>query len=158
MIIYFLRHAEAEVRAASDFERKLTAKGKDQSRSVGKFCCEHELIPDLILTSPVCRARETAVLVNQEFSDQRELIEVPWAACGMSPESAFKELRTYDAFNSLMLVGHEPDLSTLIATTLGLDNSQALSISKASLTIIQFKKIMPGHGILEGLLPCSFTH
>ena len=45
MTIYFLRHAEAEDLAESDFDRKLTPKGLQQAAKVGKFCAGHGLEP-----------------------------------------------------------------------------------------------------------------
>ena len=60
MTIGFLRHAEAEDVAASDFGRRLTTKGLEQAAKVGKFCMRNGFVPDLIITSPVVRARQTA--------------------------------------------------------------------------------------------------
>ena len=157
MTLYILRHAEAESMVASDASRRLTSHGEDQAMRVGRFCQKHSLLPELILTSPVCRAHETALLVNREFTTPSELIEVPWAACGMAPEMAFQEMKAYSAFSSLMLVGHEPDLGELIASLLGLKGSEALHITKASLTIIQCQISGPGRGVLKVFFPCKYS-
>ena len=164
MILYILRHATAEPHTATDTERKLTSKGRNEATAVGEFCHNHHILPDLILTSPVVRARETAELVQREIS--REIVEVSWLACGMSTEEALNELRSYAAFESVMMVGHEPDLSELIACLLGMQSSQSFVVSKASLTIIELnptfairdgetrvKALAPGRGVLKGLLP-----
>ncbi len=156
MIIYILRHAEAESVAASDGARKLTAKGHEQATRMGKFCREQKIIPQLVLTSPVCRARETALHIVDELKNV-ELIEVPWIACGMSPEAALVELNSYAAFESVMLVGHEPDLSSLITHLLGLNDSQSIDVSKASLTAIELKKLTPRAGVLQFFIPCELA-
>ena len=156
MLFYLLRHADAERVAASDASRKLTDKGHEQAVRMGKFCQEHGIIPQLVLTSPVCRARETAQHVVDELQNG-ELIEAPWMACGMSPESALKELKSYAAFNSVMLVGHEPDLSSLIACLLGLENSQSIDVRKASLTGVELNKLAPGVGVLQFFIPCELA-
>ena len=56
MLLYFLRHAEAEDEVTSDFDRKLTPKGLEQADKAGKFCVRFGLIPDVILSSPVSTA------------------------------------------------------------------------------------------------------
>lgn len=156
MILYLLRHAEAEPIVPAGAERKLTMKGKEQAKRVGKFCQQYQVIPSLVLTSPICRALETARHVIHEL-ENIELIEAPWMACGMSPEDALKELQPYASFESLMLVGHEPDFSELIACLLGINNSACLNITKASLTAIKLKKMAPGAGMLEYFIPSYLT-
>ena len=108
MLLYILRHAEAEAKIITDAERRLTSHGHEQARAMGLFCSERNIFPEVILTSPVVRAKQTA----QEFVavvKKGELMEVPWMACGMMPETALKELRVYNKFESIMIVGHEPD-------------------------------------------------
>ncbi len=156
MLLYILRHAEAEAVITSDRDRKLTPRGDKQAACIGQFCLEHELIPGVVLTSPVVRARETARNVVTVLKNV-ELFEVPWMACGMSPEVALHEIKTYLTFESVMIVGHEPDLSHLIAVLLGLDHAQALAVSKASLTALELKKLAPGAGVLKFFIPCRLA-
>ncbi len=51
MVLFFLRHAEAERDAETDFARKLTSKGVDQAEKAGKFLLRLGIVPDVILTS-----------------------------------------------------------------------------------------------------------
>ena len=78
MLIYLLRHAEAEVLAASDHARRLTPKGDEQALRVGKFCHRQGIKPPVILSSPVTRAWQTANLVAKSLSEA-EVVKVPWA-------------------------------------------------------------------------------
>ena len=94
MLIYLLRHAEAEMLAASDQARRLTPKGDEQALRVGKFCQRQGIEPAVILSSPVTRAVQTAKLVAKSLSEA-ELVEVPWAECGMDPWVAMDELKAY---------------------------------------------------------------
>jgi len=119
VLLYLLRHAEAEPHRPDDFSRQLTETGIKQARRVGCFMKEQCLRPDLILSSPVVRARETAEIVGKLLG-KVDLIEVPWAACGMGPERALAELEAHNRFKSILLVGHEPDFSALIAALTGL--------------------------------------
>lgn len=152
MLLYLLRHAEAEPHCADDSSRRLTEKGYKQARRVGCFMKEQFIRPDLILTSPVVRSRETAEVVAKVLG-KVELVEVPWAACGMDPERALGELGTFSRFKSILLVGHEPDFSALVAMMLDLGKSTSVTIAKASLTAIQASHLVPGSGVLQFLLP-----
>lgn len=116
---------------------------------------EQCLRPDLILTSPVVRARETAGIVAKLLG-KIDPNEVPWAACGMNPERALAELAAYDRFKSILLVGHEPDFSILTAALLDLGKSSSVTISKASLTGIEASRLVPGAGVLQFLLPVKY--
>ncbi|MBX9743222.1 MAG: phosphohistidine phosphatase SixA [Chthoniobacterales bacterium] len=153
MKLIILRHAEAEAKEGVDYERKLTLHGREQAIRVGKFCNDQYFRPDLILTSPVVRACETAELFVAQFEDEITLMEQPWIACGMTPEIALKELSAYKRVGSLLLVGHEPDLGWLIATLLGIPHAEGVEVKKASLTCIHVEKIAAGAGTLEFFIP-----
>ena len=153
MTLYLLRHAEAEVLAASDRARRLTAKGEEQAERVGKFCRRHEIAPAIILTSPVTRARQTAEIAARQLGGV-EKVEVPWAACGMEPFAALKELAAYDKFSSVLLVGHQPDLGALASVLMGIPHLQSLRVRKALLLGIEVARgPKAGEGVLQFFLP-----
>jgi phosphohistidine phosphatase len=154
MILYLLRHAEAEVLAASDSARRLTSKGEDQAGRTGKFCRKHGIAPSVILSSPVTRALQTAKIVAKSI-EGAEVIEVPWAACGMDPFEAIPDLEAYARFPSVMLVGHQPDLGALAALLLGCDNVGALHVRKSLLCSIDVSRGFR-HGSLEFFVPVKF--
>jgi phosphohistidine phosphatase len=155
MLLYLLRHAEAEPHSDDDFSRRLTEKGYKQARQVGCFMKDQCLRPDFILSSPVIRARDTAGIVAKLLG-KIDVTQVPWAACGMDPERALSELASYSRFKSILLVGHEPDFSSLIAILLGMGKSSSVNISKASLSGIDASRLVPGAGVLEFLLPAKY--
>lgn len=152
MLLYFLRHAEAEDAVTTDFDRKLTAKGLAQADKVGKFCVRFGLVPDLVLSSPVLRAEQTARAVAAHFGD-REIVVERWLACGMSPEVCLRELGSYQKWETVMLVGHEPDFGNTIAACVGLPDPDALHIRKASLTAVDLPRLRAGAGRLEFCVP-----
>jgi phosphohistidine phosphatase len=154
MLLYLLRHAEAEPHRAEDFSRKLTGKGEKQARSVGTFMADREIRPDLILTSPVLRAKQTALLAAGELGVDGPT-EAGWLACGMNPERALAELAGYAKLGSVMIVGHEPDFSALVAHLLDLGSSASVNISKASLTCIEISRPVAGAGFLRFLIPAK---
>ncbi len=153
MLLYLLRHAEAETSAPTDRQRRLTPKGQAQAARVGKFCCREGLAPSLILTSPAIRARQTAEAVAECLPDA-QLHEVPWAACGMHPAGAIEELAACVKISPVMLVGHQPDLGCLAAALLGLPRPQAFRFRKSLLAGIETGAgIRAGSGELQFFIP-----
>ena len=153
MLIYLLRHAEAEMLAASDQARRLTPKGDEQALRVGKFCQRQGIEPAVILSSPVTRAVQTAKLVAKSLSEA-ELVEVPWAECGMDQWVAMDELKAYAKFPSVMLVGHQPDLGGLAAALLGMPSVQSLRVRKALLMCLDASGgLATGAGTLQFFVP-----
>lgn len=151
MLLYLLRHANADTVAERDDDRTLSEKGEEQARSVAKFCEDRDLIPELILTSPLRRTQQTAAPVSKKLG--AEVLVAPWLASGMMPETAVEELRAYQHFQSVMIVGHEPDFSLLIAHLLGLPDHAQFIVRKASLTLLEFHSIRAGQAFLHFTLP-----
>jgi len=151
MLLYLLRHANADTPAAQDDERPLTGKGQAQARKVARFCSDHECLPELILTSPLLRARETAAPLGERLG--REVFVTPWLKSGMEPEEALAGLQEHREFEAVLLVGHEPDLSRLIGHLLGCAGGQVL-VRKASLTLLDVPVLRAGTATLLLALPC----
>lgn len=148
MLLYFLRHAEAED-GNVDFDRRLTPKGLEQADKVGAFCRSFGLKPDVLLTSPVIRARQTADAVGKALKVPVEVAD--WMACGMTFPTFVSGMA--DQRGEVMLVGHEPDFSEVVACLLGLPNPDALKIRKASLTAVDAAVVGPGAGQLQFSVP-----
>ena len=119
---------------------------------MGRVCEAHQITPEIIGSSPVRRAHETAQIVSEVI--RGELRTARWLACGMQPENALDELRALHRFQSVMLVGHEPDFSLFATYLLGFGDGSRLRIRKASLTQIELPEFAPGSGVLQFSLPC----
>ena len=106
-MIWLVRHAEAED-GSPDAERKLTAKGEEQSRTVGAALACLGVKVECCVTSPKVRARETARLVcdalSLEITEDERLAGGPFDAHELAAE--FGE--------DVLLVGHEPDFSLAV--------------------------------------------
>jgi phosphohistidine phosphatase len=111
-MIYLLRHGDAEDGDGDDAARRLTSKGERQAGAAGRALAALEAEIDACLASPRVRAAETARLACEPL--------------GLEPEAA-TELRggDFDALaltagrGDVLLVGHEPDLSSEIARLTG---------------------------------------
>jgi phosphohistidine phosphatase len=120
--LWLLRHAEAEPHGVRpDSERRLTERGKQQARAAGLALMRLDVSFDAVLFSPKARARETAELAAEAWSkDARAqlLLHQPLAG-GFEAAQAIDALSSVGADGRVLLVGHEPDLSRVVAELTG---------------------------------------
>jgi len=162
MQILLLRHAEAEPHAASDAMRALTAKGLKQAENVGKFCLKHALVPEIILASPLTRAEETARLVARMLNLPRLVQIQEFLRAGMTTERALSGIRgSYIELmkkenspekTSIMLVGHEPDFSSLTGALIG-GRAESVHFRKATLVGVTLQELKLGAGTIDFVIP-----
>lgn len=151
MNLLLIRHATARALELpdGDFVRHLGEKGHEQARRAGRFLRKHDLIPEVLLTSPVIRAKETADLLAEEGCP-KPTIE-PWLECGMRPERALEELKAYRDFSRVAIVGHEPDFSALVENIIGA-TAYSIKVKKCSLISLELGR----HPQLNFSIPCKF--
>ena len=151
MDLILLRHGKAEdFNPAGDSARALVEKGREQSRKASRALKRAGWLPDIVLTSPLVRARQTAA----EFCDTAGMpgpLVQPWLACGMSPETAMGELKGFSEFERVMIVGHEPDFSILAGSILGSAGGD-IRIKKGSISCYRVRP-PSRHGSLLFLVP-----
>jgi len=131
MQLYFLRQGEADWPEwkKSDDERPLTDFGKKEMRDVAKFLARLKVRPDLIVTSPLPRAAQTAEIAADYLKAKLRKDELLAPGFGMSElRTIFKRHRS----KALMLVGHEPDFTNVISGLRG----ASLKLSKAGVALL----------------------
>jgi phosphohistidine phosphatase len=145
MRLYFLRHGAADWPDWNkpDDKRPLTKAGGRELRKVGKFLVRIEANPDLILTSPLPRAAETADIAAEHL--RVRVREEKLLAPGFAIEDLRRLLRKYPQ-QVLMLVGHEPDFSSVIAALTG----GSVKLSKAGVALVELDS---NKGELRWLFP-----
>ena len=112
MDLYLIRHGLAGQHGdyVNDAERPLTDEGKRKTRQVARQLHQLGLTFDLILTSPLVRAKQTAEILQTEGLGQLE--EAEYLAPGGELQPWLDWLGTWRAANKVLaLVGHEPNLS-----------------------------------------------
>ena len=85
-----------------------------------------------------------------------ETVTEAFLTSGATPSEMLDGLRGY-RFERLMIVGHEPDFSQLAATLLGLPDSAALRIRKATLVGLDVETFRPGCARLEFFIPARLV-
>ena len=76
-----------------------------------------------------------------------------WLSCGMSPSTAIKELAAYTEFRTVCIVGHEPDLSSLVAWLTG-STASTIQMKTGSIAVLEVDP-PSRHATLEMLLPAK---
>jgi phosphohistidine phosphatase len=111
-IIWLLRHGDAEDSAGDDASRRLTGKGEGQALAAGRALAELGVEVDRCLTSPKVRAADTARIACEELGISYEETE---ALAG----GDFDPHELAAGFDTVLLVGHEPDFSRAVQLTTG---------------------------------------
>lgn len=147
--IYLIRHGIAAERGKEwpdDTKRPLTHKGIARLREIAGGLRELEVSFDLILTSPLVRARQTADLLHQGLGGATPLEETTLLAPGGAPADLVELLRSKKRIERVALVGHEPDLGQLAAFLIGA--RAPFVFKKGGICRIDFPKfppVPPGH-------------
>ncbi len=152
MEIYILRHGEAEERAAgrADRDRKLTPRGKQRLKTVLKIARSAGVAPEIILTSPLRRARETAALAGAILGCRR-ILETRSLLPGASPDQVWKEIGSQHKVEKILLAGHEPHLGSLIG--LLLEAPVMVDLKKGALVrIVTQARLGPPRGVLKWMM------
>jgi phosphohistidine phosphatase len=116
--LWLLRHGDAEGHGRGpDFDRRLTERGEHQSRAAGRTLSRLGVTFELVFASPRVRARDTARIACAELGIEPILHEPLGGDFGA--DDAVELIAATSEDGSLMLVGHEPDMSGLVATLTG---------------------------------------
>ena len=114
--LLILRHAKSSWKneKLKDFDRPLKHRGEEDARLMGKVLRMTELVPQVILSSPALRAKQTAELVAREAELAGELRFIDTFYLG-EPEDYINGLKQLpDDIERVMIVGHNPGLEALL--------------------------------------------
>ncbi|MFH2053132.1 MAG: phosphohistidine phosphatase SixA [bacterium] len=151
--LYFLRHGladRAEFTGKDDALRPLTAKGRLRMQATAATLARMGWKPGLILTSPLTRARQTAEIVAEGLDLQDRVKVAEELGCGFDSRDLAALLSTYRDTDGLVLVGHEPDFSLVIANLTG---GSDIVMKKGGLARVDLFAEDPPAGRLAWLLP-----
>ena len=152
--IYLIRHGLAEERGNSwpdDAKRPLTDEGISRMRKSVRGLSRLGVTLDVVLTSPLVRARQTAEIVAAGVSPRPSLI----SAESLAPDGSFAavvvDLEKHVRKGRIALVGHEPGIGELAARLIG--SRHAIEFKKGAVCRIDLATIPPsGPGDLRWLL------
>lgn len=122
MDLLLVRHGAAEPKAdwsGDDTERPLSALGRLQVGDVAVSLGRLTVHPDLVVTSPYLRARQTADIVANHLGIADRVVVDPRLTPGFGTRQLSKILRSHGECRSIVLVGHEPDLGEVVRALTG---------------------------------------
>lgn len=144
MIIYFLRHAsagESLINPKKDEKRALDKDGLEQCGYVGRALASLEAQVDVIISSPLKRATQTASLVGNEMGYEGKLqIEA-----ALRPQGTFADFRRmlekYAQQESIMVVGHNPNLSQFLGAVICESGCEAsIDLKKGAVARVEMRR------------------
>jgi len=148
MQLLFLRHGPAEPKSAwigDDERRPLSPEGRVLVADIACSLPRLKTRPDLIITSPLLRARHTAEIVSECLSAPDKVVVDKRLAPGFGLKQLEKVVRDHADEGVLMLVAHDPDLSELVRALTG---GGRVSIRKGGLAQVE----VPDHKVMKGRL------
>jgi phosphohistidine phosphatase len=144
MILYFLRHASAGESLADlkkDKKRSLDEVGVKQSHNVGRALNALNVQPEMIISSPLTRATQTASLVANELGFEGK-IQIEQA---LAPEASYSDfvemLRKIASAESVIVAGHNPNLSDFLGKTIGGRSAPAdIDLKKGGVARVEMRR------------------
>ena len=144
MKLYLVRHAAAVERGGdvAEEQRFLTPEGRVFFRKTARTMLNQGLAPGLILTSPLIRAVQTAEILAQTLDYIGPLVVTDALAPGFDVSGLKGLLSAYRNVAELVIVGHEPDLSSVAAALLV--SPAGISLKKGAAIKLKIDPNTPG--------------
>jgi phosphohistidine phosphatase len=144
MIVYFLRHANAGEKLSAprkDEKRGLDREGIEQCGYVGRALAALDVQVDAIISSPLKRSSQTAVLVGNEMGFEGKLQIEP----ALRPEATIldfrKLLEKYARMEAIMVVGHNPNLSEFLGHIIsGAGCEASIELRKGAVAKVELRR------------------
>jgi phosphohistidine phosphatase len=165
MKILLVRHAQAQEReefqkiSADDEKRPLTPKGKETAHKVSQKLTSKFKGSELVITSPLIRAQETAEIFKQYIPCDYAL-----DCLHLKPDStatafiAWFNARKHNC-KTVVIIGHEPMLSKLASYLLTKSETSIIDLKKMGIILLEqeeTKRIIPGAAKLKWCLTPKF--
>lgn len=153
--LFLLRHAKSSGAnsALADFDRPLNGRGKRAAEAIGRFMRKQEMSPDLVLSSPAVRARETIGIVIKATKlpaevryDQRIYEAGPLRLLEVISEIEEKR-------SEVLVVGHNPGMEELLQLFTGrIERMATGTLAKIDLKTTKWSKAADHRGNLAWLV------
>ena len=158
MELLVIRHGEAMDKeefaktGKSDDLRPLTSAGMEEMKEIARGLRELVKKIDLLVTSPLVRAVQTAEIVGAAYD-----IDVSETTTALSPDSDPEDFEKWSAdfedVKRIAVVGHEPHLTALVSWLLTGEDDAIIDLKKGGMCLLEFDSgIKSGSGILNWLM------
>lgn len=146
--LYIIRHGLAGSSLKDkieDNERPLEKKGKRIMKDIAKGLKKLKISFDLVLTSPLLRAKESAEIVNAYCGNTKKIKETELLSPGASFDHLIEFLNNLKDSSTVAIVGHEPFLSSFASYCLSKNNKSFINLKKSGIIKLEINEIIkPG--------------
>jgi phosphohistidine phosphatase len=142
MIVYIVRHAWADhPHWHDDHSRPLTDEGKERFRKMLGRLVDADFAPQLILSSPLVRCRQTAELIAEAVDAKAEVIVRDELEPGSNLRGLLKWVKQHaSTYDAIAWVGHAPDVSVMTAALIG-DVHTTIHFPRGAIAAIVFDEL-----------------
>jgi len=139
MDLYILRHGKAgqSSESSDDSKRALTSTGKKEIRDIARWMRKEKFTFDVIASSPLIRASETADIVARTLDQKDRIVIWDDLAPGGDLDSVCYNAAQSKSGATILIVGHEPALSSLIGKIISQDGTASIILPKGGLAKIR---------------------
>ena len=157
MLLYIIRHGDADTPAPTDDDRELSKKGRKVTEAMGQLLKQAGFTPpELILASPLPRADQTARIIAEEFAPEAKFESNDGLKPSSRLESAMSLIASKkDECKVLMIVGHDPLFSVLGSALVCGSEVPTIEMKKSGVAVFEiFRFDVPRmRGVLKAFLP-----
>ena len=143
--LYLIRRGLAEERGDAwpdDNKRPLTEEGMSRLRKQARGLARLGVALDVVLTSPLVRARQTAEIIAAALNPRPNLATIDSLAPDGTYQAIMADLEKHARKARIALVGHEPDIGELAARLIG--TRHAIEFKKGAVCRIDVDALPPG--------------
>jgi phosphohistidine phosphatase len=153
--LLLLRHAKSSWKetGVQDFDRPLNSRGKKAAEMIGRFIKNKQLAPDLLLSSPAIRARETIEIVVKTAKLRSELRydERIYEASALRLLEVVSQIE--EERKIVVLVGHNPGMEELLKLlTDRVEHMATGTLARIHFKVASWDRVLEDKGILEWMV------
>lgn len=159
MQLYLVRHGDAVdgfgAGVRSDAERYLSDEGREETGWIAELLATLGVEPDLVMSSPLVRARQTAEIVQERIGPEAGIAISEHLVHGGSFAGILDDIRQHGEPRRVVLAGHMPSIGELVGWLVWNERHAAVRMRTASVARIDLPddRIGPGWGDLRWLFP-----
>lgn len=159
MQIYLVRHGDAIDRALAgvrtDDERWLTDEGREEVGWTARLLAKLEVEPDLILSSPLVRAVQTAEIIRDVTGPAREPALSEHLIHGGSFAGVLNDIASHGSPRKVVLCGHMPSIGEMVGWLAWNERLAGPRMRTGAVARVDLPddSVIPGWGDLRWLIP-----
>ena len=153
--LLILRHAKSSWKDASlsDNERPLNKRGIRSAQLIGKFIARRKLAPEVVLSSPAARARETAEIVV-DVAKLNVVVHYDERLYLASSRTLMEVIaQVEDQFAQVLVVGHNSGMEDLVGVLTGQESHMpTAALARVRIEVESWREVRARTGFLEGII------